>query len=653
MPLKNLPAALPSASRASLQATLTVGMSVGFAIGSAMWVEAVAAERTGIVEIASAIPANVPLPEVQSGPVQAMDAASVQAGPVQTAQLEWLFGQPRRQPEPPRDFNRNRTEDGKRYIYIQKRDVFGNPDGMQRVLAPNQQPNQVKRPSLQNDRLRMQTAEKLRAAPPPPPTNGPLLITVSLARQQITLYDQGIAVAESPISSGTRSRPTPTGVYSVIQKQWFHRSNMYSSAPMPYMQRLTWSGIALHGGELPGYAASHGCIRLPDQFAIRLWGTTKPGVRVIVTQGEVKPVEIAHATLFVPKTNSAPAITPQPIVPSVTPPAAPTIAPSRGPQAQHDVPAATPAPVGVAGADDEAPVAVNTSAVPASLMEEMENTVPAVAEIAIVRGGQGQSGVAPVSQIAEQAVASNAPGVRTASVTILRGGQPMEFQTVDMPPVPTDTLPASPLAGGQSADDQIADAEDVDDSERDDAPLLALPALKEVPVLLAYSGSDFMQFAARTQRRAQAEPAAAPVESAPARILRPGPVAIFISRKERRLYVRKGFEAVFDAPITITEPNGPMETYVFTATALTGTGEAFRWDVVALANQNTNKKALYDSNKSLRAATRVLDRIKVPADVAARVTDIIEVGATVIVTDGGPGSPRSLLPDSDFSVVTR
>ena len=124
----------------------------------------------------------------------------------------------------------------------------------------------------------------------PPPTTGPLLVAVSLAKQQLTLYDQGVAVATSPISTGTATHPTPTGVFSVIQKQWFHRSNLYSSAPMPFMQRLTWSGIALHAGELPGYPASHGCIRLPDDFAIRMWGTTRVGARVIITRAMITPV---------------------------------------------------------------------------------------------------------------------------------------------------------------------------------------------------------------------------------------------------------------------------------------------------------------------------------------------------------------------------
>src|SRR5207248_4956080 len=99
--------------------------------------------------------------------------------------------------------------------------------------------------------------------------------------------------------------PTPLGVFSVIGKERYHRSNLYSGAPMPYMQRITQSGIALHAGVLPGYPASHGCIRLTNDFAIRLWHLTKRGVRVIIARQDVVPVETDNPRLFVSKANTA------------------------------------------------------------------------------------------------------------------------------------------------------------------------------------------------------------------------------------------------------------------------------------------------------------------------------------------------------------
>jgi len=98
--------------------------------------------------------------------------------------------------------------------------------------------------------------------------------------------------------------PTPLGVFSVISKQRWHRSNIYSAAPMPYMQRITWSGIALHAGVVPGHPASHGCIRLKNDFAIRLWHLTKRGTRVIIAHDDVQPVEITNPHLFQPKAAS-------------------------------------------------------------------------------------------------------------------------------------------------------------------------------------------------------------------------------------------------------------------------------------------------------------------------------------------------------------
>src|SRR5262245_4756437 len=141
------------------------------------------------------------------------------------------------------------------------------------------------------------------AVKPPP---GPLLIAISLNKQRLTLYSNGSAIAHSPVSTGTASHPTPTGIFSVIGKEKFHRSNLYSNAPMPFMQRITWSGVALHQGVLPGYAASHGCIRLPMSFAQYLWGTTRMGARVIITRDELAPFDIAHARLFTPRPADEP-----------------------------------------------------------------------------------------------------------------------------------------------------------------------------------------------------------------------------------------------------------------------------------------------------------------------------------------------------------
>lgn len=129
----------------------------------------------------------------------------------------------------------------------------------------------------------------------------PIMAIVSLRSQRITVYDIKGWILRAPISSGQKGRETPAGIFSVIQKEAEHYSNLYDDAYMPHMQRITWSGIALHGGPLPGYPASHGCVRMPFDFAEQLFDATRLGLRVIVAPADVAPVEIAHPALFQPK----------------------------------------------------------------------------------------------------------------------------------------------------------------------------------------------------------------------------------------------------------------------------------------------------------------------------------------------------------------
>ena len=170
-------------------------------------------------------------------------------------------------------------------------------------LAKKAEPRHALKTELANkpepqDAVKTELAKK---AEPQGPSKGPLQIIISIADQRISLYDNGALIARSSVSTGVQGYPTPLGIFSVISKERWHRSNIYSAAPMPYMQRITWSGIALHAGVLPGYPASHGCIRLSNDFAIRLWHLTERGTRVIIAPEDVQPVEIANRHLSVPK----------------------------------------------------------------------------------------------------------------------------------------------------------------------------------------------------------------------------------------------------------------------------------------------------------------------------------------------------------------
>jgi lipoprotein-anchoring transpeptidase ErfK/SrfK len=132
----------------------------------------------------------------------------------------------------------------------------------------------------------------------------PIMAIVSIKSQQVTFYDADGWILRAPVSTGTTEYETPAGVFAIVQKKKDHRSNMYDDAWMPHMQRITWNGIALHGGPLPGYAASHGCIRLPFGFADKLFDKTRIGMRVIIAPNDTTPVPFSHPALLVPNAEA-------------------------------------------------------------------------------------------------------------------------------------------------------------------------------------------------------------------------------------------------------------------------------------------------------------------------------------------------------------
>jgi hypothetical protein len=132
----------------------------------------------------------------------------------------------------------------------------------------------------------------------------PIMAIVSIKSQQVTFYDADGWIQRAPVSTGTTGRETPAGVFAVIEKDKDHHSSLYDDAWMPNMQRITWNGVALHGGPLPGYAASHGCVRMPFRFAEKLFEKTRIGMRVIISPDNAEPVEFSHPALFVPQAEA-------------------------------------------------------------------------------------------------------------------------------------------------------------------------------------------------------------------------------------------------------------------------------------------------------------------------------------------------------------
>jgi hypothetical protein len=132
----------------------------------------------------------------------------------------------------------------------------------------------------------------------------PIMAIVSIKAQQVTFYDADGWILRAPVSTGVKGRETPAGVFAVIEKDKDHHSTMYDDAWMPNMQRITWNGIALHGGPLPGYAASHGCVRMPYDFAEKLFDKTRIGMRVIISPIDAAPVDFSHKLLFQPNADA-------------------------------------------------------------------------------------------------------------------------------------------------------------------------------------------------------------------------------------------------------------------------------------------------------------------------------------------------------------
>src|SRR5216117_58122 len=146
--------------------------------------------------------------------------------------------------------------------------------------------------------------ERTTEATAPRDAGEPIMAIVSIKSQKVTFYDAKGWILRAPVSSGTAGRETPAGVFSVVEKDKDHRSSLYDDAWMPHMLRITWNGLALHGGPLPGYAASHGCVRMPFGFAEKLFDKTRIGMRVIISPNDTAPAEFSHPALFVPKAEA-------------------------------------------------------------------------------------------------------------------------------------------------------------------------------------------------------------------------------------------------------------------------------------------------------------------------------------------------------------
>jgi hypothetical protein len=380
----------------------------------------------------------------------------------------------------------------------------------------------------------------------------PIMAIVSIKSQQVTIYDADGWILRAPVSTGIKGRETPAGVFSVVEKEKDHHSNLYDDAWMPNMERITWSGIALHGGPLPGYAASHGCIRMPYDFAEKLFGKTQIGMRVIIAPNDAEPVAFSDPKLFVPNAQAL----------AAAPARAETLAREAAEAAKTADEAKT-----------AAAVAAREAAAPTAAVRKLEFLkAHADAEFAF----------------AEKVLAAAKTDQDKARAEDFR--QKAAAKAADL---------------GTQLEAAKADAK-----AKRDAAAAAKDAVKAAE-------------AKRTETAAAARDAKLALD----------PVSIFISRKTKKLYVRRGFAATIEVPITIRDPDRPIGTHIFTAMARTDSG--LRWTAVTIDNGDDAKDAL--------------DRITIPQDVLASLAPTAAPRTSLIISDEPPN--RETNYRTEFIVV--
>lgn len=451
------------------------------------------------------------------------------------------------------------------------------------------------------------------------PIGAPLLAIVSLSTQRITIYDANGWILRAPISSGQPGYETPAGVFSVLQKEEEHYSNLYDDASMPFMQRITWSGIALHAGELPGYPASHGCIRMPHEFAQRLFDVTNIGMRVIVARNDVRPAEIEHPLLFNPK----------PVRADI----ALRMLTAHWEITRPDEQAATPV-AALPGAD--APLLANSQE-PLVLLKSIAAAKMAEANAAAKKADTARQTAARLTMDALRLV-------RTAEIAKNR------------------------------AEAQVRAADGALESGRwparvqqsEEAKATALQSLAEAEAQLSAAKAEAQLKAAAAARAREEARVAEGGRSAALRTLDEierisSPVSIFISRKTQRLYVRQAFQPVLEIPITIREADRAIGTHVYTALDYTNGGSGLEWSVVSMQTSNGRQPGStrkprhsdgYDAEampSDVAPARAALDRIDIPKDIADRISEVISPGSSLIISDEAMSAETG--KDTDFVIL--
>jgi lipoprotein-anchoring transpeptidase ErfK/SrfK len=527
--------------------------------------------------------------------------------------------------------------------------------------APVAQPRKPKarRPSAKTEAALKETNAK---------PQGPLIIAVSIEQQKVRVYDANGLFAESPVSTGMKGHSTPMGVFSIIQKHKMHRSNIYSGAPMPYMQRITWSGVAMHAGVLPGYPASHGCIRMPTAFAVKMWNWTRMGARVIITPGQITPASFSHPLLMAQK------VVPQPLIANDPANDAPAVKSDKGADAGS---ATKPANANLSNsslANSEASLDLRSTVGHAAPLREQTHTadargaMPAI-NVVVSDATSSAAGVQPASDTSNAEAKADPqksePAANAADTSALTKTEVSASESVKADDEPSEakaeasseTKIEAPTAAVANTEPTRIETPKVEAAERPAEPVKAVADAPAVPAV------------APDVKKDTARPPGAAAKAEPPR--RPGQIAVFVSRKDSKLYVRENFKPQFEVPITIAPSDRPLGTHVFTAEA-DKDPNLLRWSVVSLPVTARNAARTDEDDRAARrrkvaggalaeakplpmpnGPAEALDRITVAPEAMARIAEVLTTGGSIVVSDHGINQGGETGEGTDFIVPLR
>jgi hypothetical protein len=444
----------------------------------------------------------------------------------------------------------------------------------------------------------------------------PMLAIVSLSDQRVTIYDAEGKILMAPVSTGQGGYETPAGIFSVLEKRREHYSNLYDDAEMPFMQRLTWTGIALHAGQLPGHPASHGCIRMPYRFAEDLFELTKTGMRVVIVRDDMSPAEFSHPNLFKP-----------------------------GPIRSEVVVASA----AEGSATDALPMRLGSA--PGAAAAARAKTWR---EIAAARAAAANE----AARKAEEARKAAARAVLNAGkhIRAMRGAEGSVLRAEARLKDAERALAAPNLSPAAAAKAEEIKAKAAEWLEAAKAQLEAVKAEGQPSIDAASEAREAAKDADAAKTAAQTEAKLAAAKLAP--------VSVLISRQAQRLYVRQAHQPIFDTPVTIRDPDAPIGTFLYTALNYTSDGQDVRWNALAMYATPTDPEASARpasprrggrrasepaAPTDIEAAKAALERVTIPQEASERINEVLSPGSSLIVSD--EGLSRETGKGTDFVVV--